>query len=113
MTRFFFLAIIQCTGDKIRNPEYPSHPDQCICPGDTEEKKENGTECSCPYGSIADPDDSTICIGKSKKCYEEYYSRLLNKRAGTFINFWVLFQQAWTLFHRVYLPIFKKSQLLH
>ena len=33
------------------------------------------------------------------------YSRLLNKRAGTFINFWVLFQQAWTLFHRVDLSI--------
>lgn len=65
-----FEAIIQCTGDKIRNPEYPSHPDQCICPGDTEEKKENGTECSCPYGSIADPDDSTICIDLPDECLD-------------------------------------------
>ena len=35
----------------------------------------------------------------------ERYSRLPNKRAGTFINFWVLFQQAWALFHRVQLSI--------
>ena len=33
------------------------------------------------------------------------YSRLRNKRAGTLINFWALFQQAWTLFHRVGLSI--------
>ena len=65
--KFYLLAIIQCTGDKIRNTEYPYQPDQCICPGDTEEKTENRTECSCPYGSLADPDDSTICIGMSKR----------------------------------------------
>ena len=41
------------------------------------------------------------------------YSRLRNKRAGMFINFWVLFQQAWTLFLSVYLLILEKLQLFY
>ena len=82
--KIFFVAIIQCTGDKIRNPEYPSHPDQCICPGDTEEKKENSTECSCPYGSVADPDDITICIGKAKNML----CRIASKRSSGMLSYY-------------------------
>ena len=42
------------------------------------------------------------CWTLAKKCFfliSSYcYSRLPNKGAGTFITFWVLFQQEWTLF---------------
>ena len=38
-----------------------------------------------------------------------YYSRVWNKRAGTFINFQAFFQGAWTLFQTKDLNFLRKS----